>query len=52
MPTPLPDPSHTNLEPPGPEEVAALTFGVLSAIRPPQGHTDFQRLLVGSRSPP
>ena len=48
MPTPLPAPADTDLHPPDAEEVALLTRGVLSAVRPPAGHTEFQHLLIGA----
>lgn len=46
MPTPLPDPSDTNLEPPDATEVAWLARGVVSAITPPDGLTELQGVLV------
>ena len=46
MPTPLPHPDQTLLEPPDQEEVQATTDGVLSAIRLADGPTEFQTLLV------
>lgn len=48
MATPLPSPELTNLDPPDGDEVQALTDGVLSAIRPRSGPTDFQTLLIGA----
>jgi hypothetical protein len=46
VPTPLPPTDQANLRPPGADEVALLARGVLTAIRPPSGHTEFQRILV------
>ena len=48
MPTPLPDSGHVRLTPPDAAEVAVLSRGVLSAVTPPGGLTDTQRLLLGS----
>ena len=46
MPTPLPDATTVDLEPPGPDEGALLSRGVTSAVAPPTGLTDIQRLLT------
>ena len=46
MPTPLPTPDTVRLGPPDADEVRALTYGVLSAIAPATGHSEFQQLLV------
>ncbi len=46
MPTPLPTPEIVRLGPPDADEVRALTYGVLSAIAPATGHSEFQQLLV------
>ncbi len=48
MPTPLPDPQTTLLTPPDHAEVELLARGVLSAVEPPTGHTEFQHLLVAA----
>jgi hypothetical protein len=48
MPTPLPDPANALHAPPDPAEVELMARGVLSAVRPPAGNTDFQRLLIGA----
>ncbi|MEM9562811.1 MAG: hypothetical protein AAGA93_09355 [Actinomycetota bacterium] len=48
MPTPLPSPENTLLTPPDAGEVQATADGVLSAIRPDDGPTEFQALLVGA----
>ncbi|HMD46327.1 MAG TPA: hypothetical protein VKG43_09215 [Acidimicrobiales bacterium] len=46
MPTPLPSPAATNLEPPEADEVALLSRGVVSAAGTPSGLTATQRALV------
>ncbi len=46
--TPLPAPEDTLLEPPDADEVRRLTDGVLDAIEPPGGRTEFQTILVTS----
>ena len=48
MPTPLPPPDQALLEPPSADEVQALTDGVLAAIQPADGPTEFQALLIGA----
>ncbi len=48
MPTPLPAPGHARLGPPEADEVQLCTDGVLTAIAPADGVTEFQTLLVGS----
>ena len=48
MPTPLPDDATVDLTSPGPDEVALLSRGVLTAVTPDSGLTGTQRLLVGS----
>ena len=48
MTTPLPHPDRARLDRPGPAEVQAMTDGVLSAIRPRSGPTEFQTLLIGA----
>lgn len=48
MPTPLPSPADTLLEPPDAVEVQATADGVLSAIRPGDEPTEFQELLIGA----
>ncbi len=48
MPTPLPTPEKTLLTPPDAVEVQATTDGVLSAIQPDGGPTEFQALLIGA----
>ena len=47
-PTPLPSPGDTLLTPPDADEVRHLADGVLAAIAPPEGRTEFQELLVAS----
>lgn len=44
--TPLPEPGAERLGPPDAAEVQRLTDGVLAAIEPPGGHTEFQQLLI------
>ena len=51
MPVPLPGPDTVLLEPPGPEEVQATANGVASAIAPPDGLTDVQRVLLEALFP-
>ena len=46
MPTPLPTPSETLLEPPSAAETAETARGVASAVSPPDGLTNLQRLLL------
>jgi hypothetical protein len=46
MPTPLPSPDRTNLEPPHPDEVELLARGLFSAIAPANGPTELQHLLI------
>ena len=46
VPTPLPSPDRTNLEPPRPDEVELLARGMFSAIAPATGPTELQRLLI------
>ncbi|HSL59743.1 MAG TPA: hypothetical protein VK866_17980 [Acidimicrobiales bacterium] len=48
MTTPLPSPEATRLGPPDADEVRHLTDGVLTAIAPVGGATEFQRLLIGA----
>lgn len=48
MPIPLPAPGQARLGPPDADEVQLCTDGVLSAVAPTGGLTDFQELLVGS----
>jgi len=45
---PLPDPAETDLVPPGWEETAATARGVASAVSPPDGLTNVQRILLES----
>ena len=45
---PLPNPSETDLVPPGWEETAATAHGIASAVSPPDGLTDLQRILLES----
>ena len=46
MPTPLPDPTDADLQPPGPDEVDHVTRGVITAISPDDGPTELQALLI------
>ena len=48
MPTPLPPDGQALLTPPDATEVQATTDGVLSAIAPAGGPTEFQALLIGA----
>lgn len=48
MPTPLPSPDAANLEPPDAAEVKVLSQGVVSAVTPPGGMTETQRLLASA----
>ena len=48
VPSPLPNPSETDLVPPGWEETAATARGIASAVSPPDGLTDLQRILLES----
>ena len=48
MPTPIPSDDQALLTPPSAEEVQATTDGVLSAIAPEGGPTEFQGLLIGA----
>lgn len=48
MPIPLPAPGLALLTPPDSAQVTSLARGVLSAIEPPDGHTEFQQLLIGA----
>ena len=48
MPTPLPTPEQTRLGPPDGPEVQVTADGVLSAIAPSSGPTEFQTLLIGA----
>jgi hypothetical protein len=48
MPVPLPDPTHGDLVPPGWEETASTARGIASAVSPPQGLTNLQRILLES----
>jgi hypothetical protein len=45
---PLPNTEAANLEPPDAAEVAVLSRGVLSAVTPPGGLTETQRLLTSA----
>jgi hypothetical protein len=51
VPVPLPGPDTVLLEPPGPEEVQATANGVASAVAPPDGLTDVQRVLIEALFP-
>ena len=46
MPTPLPAPDHALLQPPGADEVAVLSRGLLTAVTPDAGLSGTQRLLL------
>jgi len=48
MPTPPPSPANADLAPPGPVEVDILSRGVVSAVTPPGGMTETQRLLMSA----
>jgi hypothetical protein len=48
MPTPAPRPSRANLSPPDAAEVAILSSGIVSAVEPPGGMTQTQRLLLSA----
>ena len=48
MPVPLPRPTETDLVPPSWEETAATGRGIASAVAPPDGLTDLQRILLES----
>jgi hypothetical protein len=48
MPTPLPEPDRTDLEPPGADEVRHLARGVVTAIRPGDELTPLQAVLTAS----
>ena len=48
MPVPLPDADHTDLTPPDRALVELMAAGVMTAIRPPGGHTELQQVLMGA----
>jgi len=48
VPTPLPDPTETDLVPPGWDETAATARGIASAVSPQDGLTSLQRILLES----
>ena len=48
VPVPLPDPTATDLVPPGWEEASATARGVATAVSPPDGLTALQRILLES----
>ncbi len=48
MPVPLPDPDDTDLTPPDRAQVELMAAGVMTAIRPPTGHTELQQVLMGA----
>jgi hypothetical protein len=51
MPVALPDAADVNLAPPGAEEVATLSRGILGVVSPPGGLTDLQRVLIEAAFP-
>lgn len=48
MPVPFPNEADVDLRPPDADEVALLARGVMSAIAPEAGATEFQELLIGA----
>jgi hypothetical protein len=48
MPVPLPAPEDALLVPPPADEVVFVARGIMSAIRPPGGHSETQQLLIGA----
>ena len=51
MPVPLPGPDNVLLEPPDAAEAQATAIGVASAVAPPSGLTDVQRVLIEALFP-
>ena len=51
MTVPLPSAAEADLHPPGPDEVAVLCRGFVSAAAPPGGLTEVQRLLLEATVP-